>query len=314
MKTALVTGCAGFIGSTLCEALLARGYRVTGVDGFTPNYAKWIKEKNLANILSHPAFTWVEGDLRELDLAKLLQNQRYVFHLAAMPGVRSSWGADFQTYVNHNILLTQRLLEAVKNSGVEKMVYASSSSIYGSVSGPTREDKLPVPYSPYGVTKLSAEHLCRLYYENYGVPVVSLRYFTVYGPRQRPDMAFHKFIKRILRHEPITVYGDGRQTRDFTYILDAVEANLLALEKGKAGEAYNIGGNSPVELLAVIRLIERITGMRAKLEFLPEQPGDPRHTWADIGKARNELGYLPQYPLEKGLCEQIAFVRSLYGL
>lgn len=311
-KRVLVTGCAGFIGSSLAKKLLDLGYQVTGVDCFTDNYTKWIKNRNMEKLLNHPQFNWIEGDLLVLHLPDLVKNIDVIFHQAAIPGVRSSWGNDFQRYLNHNILATQKLLEAVKYSKVEKLIYASSSSIYGFVQGKTAEDKLPNPYSPYGVSKLAGEHLCGLYYKNYGVPVVSLRYFTVYGPGQRPDMAFHKFIRNILAKTELTIYGDGRQSRDFTYIDDAVQANLLAMKNGTNGEAYNIGGNSKIELLEVIQLISQFIGEKPNLLFTEEQPGDPKHTWADISKAQLELGYHPTYPLDRGLKKQIEYIQTLY--
>lgn len=307
-----MTGCAGFIGSTLTEALLTKGYHVSGVDCFTGNYDKWIKLRNIESFIQHPHFSWLHADLRRLDLSALLQNKHYIFHQAAMPGVRSSWGENFKTYVDLNIMVTQKLLEAVRKSNVGKVVYASSSSIYGSMTGSTKEEKLPTPYSPYGVTKLSAEHLCNLYFKNYGVPIISLRYFTVYGPRQRPDMAFHKFIKNIIMKKPIMIYGDGKQTRDYTYIDDAVEANLLAIEKGKSGEVYNIGGKSRIELLEVIRILETIIGEKAILEYIKDQPGDPKHTWANIEKAQTTLGYNPSFSLMEGLKNEVTYIQKLY--
>ncbi|WP_096199113.1 NAD-dependent epimerase/dehydratase family protein [Bacillus sp. FJAT-45350] len=313
-RKALVTGCAGFIGSTLSEALIKQGYHVTGVDCFTGNYPRWIKERNLQSLINYPNFTWIEADLCKLDLKSLVDEQNVVFHQAALPGVRLSWNKEFKEYVDNNILATQLLLEAVKNSNIDKFVYASSSSIYGSMNGPTKEEQIPSPYSPYGSTKLSGEHLCHLYFANYQVPVVSLRYFTVYGPRQRPDMAFHRFIKNILLDQPINVFGDGSQTRDFTFIKDAVKANLLAMEKGKPGEVYNVGGGSNIALIDVIETLGKIMSKQPKINYLPEQPGDAKHTNSDISKAQLELGYSPSYPLEKGLTEQVAYIKSLYKL
>ncbi|GGE29040.1 putative UDP-glucose epimerase YtcB [Marinithermofilum abyssi] len=311
MKSALVTGCAGFIGSTLTEALLARGYHVTGIDGLTGNYATWIKRKNMESFIRHPHFRFVPCDLQLSNLNDLLRGVRYVFHQAALPGVRSSWGKDFSRYVHHNISGFQQLLEAVKESPVEKVVYASSSSVYGNMNGPTDESRLPAPISPYGVSKLAGEHLCRLYHDNYGVPVVSLRYFTVYGPRQRPDMAFHRFIRSIRDGTPIHIYGDGEQTRDFTYVADAVNANLLAAEKGRPGEVYNIGGGSRITLNRVIGLLESILDKKAVLFHERKQPGDPKHTWAEIGKAKAELGYAPSVSLWKGLKEQAVHLEKM---
>lgn len=313
MRSVLVTGCAGFIGSTLTEELLSQGYHVIGVDALTENYEAWVKEKNMSNVVNHPLFQYIESDLRLLNLSELLQNVDVVFHQAAMPGVRSSWGADFQQYVNHNVSVTQKLLEAVKESRVQKIIYASSSSIYGSMVGPTKETQTPAPYSPYGVTKLAAEHLCQLYFHNYRVPVVSLRYFTVYGPRQRPDMAFHRFIHNMLTDKPITVYGDGQQTRDYTYIRDAVQANLLAMEKGRPGQVYNIGGSSRTSLNQVIEWLGEIMNKRPQVINAAKQPGDPQHTWANIDKAGQELGYNPAFPLKLGLHKQVEYIQALYG-
>lgn len=313
VRSVLVTGCAGFIGSTLTEELLSQGYHVIGVDALTENYEAWVKEKNMSNVVNHPLFQYIESDLRLLNLSELLQNVDVVFHQAAMPGVRSSWGADFQQYVNHNVSVTQKLLEAVKESRVQKIIYASSSSIYGSMVGPTKETQTPAPYSPYGVTKLAAEHLCQLYFHNYRVPVVSLRYFTVYGPRQRPDMAFHRFIHNMLTDKPITVYGDGQQTRDYTYIRDAVQANLLAMEKGRPGQVYNIGGSSRTSLNQVIEWLGEIMNKRPQVINAAKQPGDPQHTWANIDKAGQELGYNPAFPLKLGLHKQVAYIQALYG-
>lgn len=313
VRSVLVTGCAGFIGSTLTEELLSQGYHVIGVDALTENYEAWVKEKNMSNVVNHPLFQYIESDLRLLNLSELLQNVEVVFHQAAMPGVRSSWGADFQQYVNHNVSVTQKLLEAVKESRVQKIIYASSSSIYGSMVGPTKETQTPAPYSPYGVTKLAAEHLCQLYFHNYRVPVVSLRYFTVYGPRQRPDMAFHRFIHNMLTDKPITVYGDGQQTRDYTYIRDAVQANLLAMEKGRPGQVYNIGGSSRTSLNQVIEWLGEIMNKRPQVINAAKQPGDPQHTWANIDKAGQELGYNPAFPLKLGLHKQVAYIQALYG-
>ena len=312
VRSVLVTGCAGFIGSTLTEELLSQEYHVIGVDALTENYEAWVKEKNMSNVVNHPLFQYIESDLRLLNLSELLQNVEVVFHQAAMPGVRSSWGADFQQYGNHTVSVTQKLLEAVKESRVQKIIYASSSSIYGSMVGPTKETQTPAPYSPYGVTKLAAEHLCQLYFHNYRVPVVSLRYFTVYGPRQRPDMAFHRFIHNMLTDKPITVYGDGQQTRDYTYIRDAVQANLLAMEKGRPGQVYNIGGSSRTSLNQVIEWLGEIMNKRPQVINAAKQPGDPQHTWANIDKAGQELGYNPAFPLKLGLRKQVAYIQALY--
>jgi nucleoside-diphosphate-sugar epimerase len=309
-QSALVTGCAGFIGSHLCEALLNRGWRVTGIDSLLDNYHYGVKIKNLYPLLQHPGFRFVEDDLTKAPLKDIVKNCGYIFHQAGQPGVRGSWGEQFDTYVVNNVLATQRLLEAAKHRGIRKFVFASTSSVYGSTSIlPTAEDHLPAPFSPYGVTKLAAEHLCGLYHKNYGIPVVSLRYFTVYGPRQRPDMAISRFIHCILGGKPITVYGDGKQRRDFTYIDDIVKANILAAESPATGEVFNVGSGKPVELIYVIGMLERITAKKASLEFMLIQRGDVRDTWADIRKISGMLDFEPSTPLETGLERQIEYIK-----
>lgn len=307
---ALVTGSAGFIGSHLAEALLARGADVVGLDCFTDYYPREIKTGNLASLLAHPRFRFVEAAVQRVDLGRLLEGVTHVYHLAAQAGVRKSWGTDFAAYTSHNIDATQRLLEAVKDGPLEKFVYASSSSVYGDIAAiPMREDAMLQPVSPYGVTKLAAEHLCYLYQVNYGVPTVSLRFFTVYGPRQRPDMAFHRFIRAALTGQAITLYGDGGQTRDFTFVGDIVAANLAAGDRGRPGAVYNIGGGNRVSMLEVIDLIGRITGRPLDVRREPTQKGDMRDTYADTSRARADLGFAPSTSLEDGLraeCEWMA--------
>ncbi|KEO83486.1 NAD-dependent epimerase/dehydratase family protein [Tumebacillus flagellatus] len=310
----LVTGCAGFIGSTLSERLLGEGCEVIGIDCFTSNYSRWIKERNLQHLRHHPRFTFHEKNILHVNWAPLLRGVDYVFHLAALPGVRTSWGTHFQEYVDHNILATQNLLEALLDTQVQKVVYASSSSVYGGMTGPADEERLLKPLSPYGVTKLSGEQLCLLYGHHHHIPIASMRYFTVFGPRQRPDMAFHLFIKRILEGQPLLIYGDGGQTRDFTFISDCVDANMAAMQSPHHGEVFNIGGVSHLSVLEVVRMIEKATGKHANVVWLPEVPGDPKHTYADIGKARNLLSYNPQFDVEKGLRLQIDDVKKLYNL
>ena len=299
---ALVTGAAGFIGSHLTGALLDRGYEVTGLDSFTDYYPRPIKEANLAANAGREGFRFVGGSVQHTDLAALLEDKTHVFHLAAQAGVRKSWGRDFRTYTENNIEVTQRLLEACVGRPLHRFVYASSSSLYGdNVSFPMREDALPQPVSPYGVTKLAAEQLCYLYHVNYQVPTTSVRYFTVYGPRQRPDMAFNKFIKAALAGQPITLYGDGEQTRDFTYVSDAVAATVAAGEKGVPGRAYNVGGGSRVTVNHVLDIIGRLTGKPLDVRREAVQKGDMRDTFADTTLARADLGFAPAVSLEEGL-------------
>lgn len=309
----LVTGCAGFIGSHLSEHLLRQGHDVLGVDCFTDFYRRAIKESNLSWLRAQPSFRFIEADLLEMDVAGLLEGIEWVFHQAAQAGVRASWGEEFGIYTRNNILATQRLLEAARDAPrLRAFVYASSSSVYGDAERyPTPEEILPQPISPYGVSKLAGEHLCRLYARQFGVPAVSLRYFTVYGPRQRPDMAFHRFIRAMLAGEPLTIYGDGSQTRDFTYVDDIVEANLLAAERGRAGEVYNIGGGSRVTLNEVIAILEELVETAARRRWLDPQKGDVRHTAADIRKAEDELGYRPAHSLRQGLAEEVKWLRYL---
>jgi UDP-glucuronate 4-epimerase len=310
--TVLVTGCAGFVGSHLCERLLSAGEQVIGIDAFKPNYGRWVKERNLSFLRDHPNFTFLEQDLLNCDLHGLLQGVDVVYHQAALPGVRTSWGHQFVEYVDQNILVTQKLLDAAKDVSLQKIVYASSSSVYGGVTGPVDEEGPTRPISPYGVTKLSAEQLCQLYAYNFGVPVVSLRCFTVFGPRQRPDMAIHRFIYAVLHDVPITVYGNGEQTRDFTFVDDAVDANLTAAATSRWGTVFNIGGGCRASVNELIQLIEQYTGKRAIRQYVPEQPGDPKDTWADVRKARLQLGYTPKFDLEKGVYLQVQDMRLLY--
>ena len=297
---AFVTGCAGFIGSHLVDRLLKLGYEVVGIDCFSDNYPREIKKANISNALNNQNFRLitqnildiVEGDIPEVD---------YAFHLAAQAGVRASWGKNFEIYTRNNIEATQRLLELYKGGKIQKFVYASSSSVYGEAELPMREDSLLKPMSPYGVTKLAAESLCYLYFKNYQVPVISLRYFTVYGPRQRPDMAIHRFVQAVLNGEEITVYGDGEQTRDFTYVDDVIEATLLAANSDVVGEVLNIGGGGRVSVNELITIIEKITGKRAKLEYVESQMGDAKDTLADISKAKEILNWEPRVKIEQGL-------------
>jgi len=309
-KTCLVSGAAGFVGSHLCRRLLNAGCRVIGVDCFTDYYERSLKEKNLDELKNNRDFSLVEADLAAIASLNLeSEGIKWIFHQAAQAGVRASWGEEFSLYTHHNVLVTQRLLEWARHNQPERLVYASSSSVYGDTGKlPMHEEDLPAPMSPYGVSKLAAEHLCNLYRQNYSVPAVSLRYFTVYGPGQRPDMAFNRFIRAIKAGEELVVYGSGEQTRDFTYIDDIVEANLAAaLADGVEGRVYNIGGGSRISVNGVLELLGSLTGMEVKVRHEAVQAGDPPHTFADTGRAKKELGYKPRVALEEGLRRMLAW-------
>ena len=306
---ALVTGVAGFIGSTLTEHLLHEGWDVVGLDCFTDYYPRAIKERNLTTALAHKRFRLHEVDLQSADLDALLADRSHVFHLAAQAGVRKSWGQDFAVYTRNNIDATQRLLEATVRRPIERLVYASSSSVYGDdVQLPMRETDLPQPVSPYGVSKLAAEQLCQLYHVNYGVPAVSLRYFTVYGPRQRPDMGFHRFLRAAIKGDPLTLYGDGEQTRDFTYVSDIVAATTAAASRGVPGRVYNIGGGSRVSLIQVLAILAKVIGHEPRVVRDGTQKGDMRHTFADTSRARADLGFAPRVGLDEGLEAEYAWL------
>jgi UDP-glucose 4-epimerase len=308
----LVTGCAGFIGSQLSERLVSEGHGVVGVDAFTDYYVPALKESYLARLRDHPRFRLVRANLLDLDLGRLLDGIDVVFHLAAQAGVRPSWGSAFEIYTGWNVLATQRLLEAARGRPLRRLVYASSSAVYGRSVLPMHEEGPTRPLSPYGVSKLAAEHLCGLYAAAYGVPAVSLRYFTVYGPRQRPDMAFHRFIRAIRAGRPIPLFGDGRQTRDFTFVADIVDATCRAADApAAAGEVVNVAGGSRIELRDAIRELERLTGRTARLEAAAGAPGEMPHTYADIGRAADVLGWTPKTALADGLREEIAWVERV---
>jgi UDP-glucose 4-epimerase len=312
MAHALVTGAAGFIGSTLTDRLLADGVRVTGVDAFTDYYDVTLKRRNIAGALGHRDFELLELDLGTADLARLPEVD-VVFHNAAQPGVRASWGSEFSAYTQHNVLATQRLLERYKRSKLQRFVYASSSSVYGDAeSYPTSEAMLPRPFSPYGVTKLAGEHLVLLYGRNFGTPVAALRYFTVYGPRQRPDMAFHRFCRAMLADEPITVYGDGHQSRDFTFVSDAVEANVRAWQRAAPQGVYNVGGGSQVEVLEAISMLEKSLGLKARVSLEARPAGDPLRTRADASRLAAAVGYATQVGIAAGLAAEAEWARELY--
>jgi UDP-glucose 4-epimerase len=309
---AFVTGVAGFIGSTLAERLLDRGADVVGIDCFTDYYPRPVKERNLSGLRTRSGFRFVEARIQDADLASLLHDRSHVFHLAAQAGVRKSWGRDFAVYTVNNIEATQVLLEAAcALRSLEKFVYASSSSVYGdAVAIPMREDALPQPVSPYGVSKLAAEQLCYLYFANHRVPAVSLRYFTVYGPRQRPDMGFHRFLRATILGEPITLFGDGEQTRDFTFVHDAVNATIAAGIQGVPGRVYNIGGGSRVSVNVVVDMIGRVAGRKPLVAVDSAQKGDMRHTYADTSLARTDLGFTPTVTLEQGLAAEYKWLKD----
>ncbi|MEI6667966.1 MAG: NAD-dependent epimerase/dehydratase family protein [Acidobacteriota bacterium] len=309
---ALVTGAAGFIGSTLSERLLADGATVVGLDCFTDYYPRWVKERNLAGLRQQPGFRFVESTIQAADLGALIAEATHVFHLAAQAGVRKSWGRDFQVYTVNNVEATQMLLEACCAHPIERFVYASSSSVYGDRAPiPMHETALPQPVSPYGVTKLAAEQLCYLYHVNFGVPTVALRYFTVYGPRQRPDMGFHRFLRAAQKGEPITLYGDGEQTRDFTFVADAAAATAAAATRGVAGAVYNIGGGSRVSINQVLALVERLVEHPVVVRREPAQKGDMRDTYADTSRAKADLGFSPSVTLEQGLAAEHRWLASV---
>ncbi|WP_191566032.1 NAD-dependent epimerase/dehydratase family protein [Metabacillus idriensis] len=309
----IVTGCAGFIGSHLCEKLLQQEENeIIGVDCFIGPTSPLLKRQNLKKLLQHPRFQLLQESLMNIDCEKLLQKADVVYHLAGIPGVRASWGKDFLPYTENNILATQRLLEAAKSAKLTKFIYASTSSIYGYKHGMVSEGAMPEPLSPYGVTKLAGEHLCAVYHKNFDVPVTILRYFTVYGPRQRPDMAFHRFIKQILLDQPLTLFGDGTQSRDFTYIDDCVKGTASVIHaKNTAGKVFNIGGKERAAINEIIRKLEQLTGKKAVIHYLDAATGEPKHTHADISLAEELLGYSPDIYLDDGLKKEIEYMKVI---
>lgn len=311
MKT-LVTGAAGFVGSHLAEDLLGRGFEVVGVDCFTPYYGRERKEQNVSGLLGRDGFTLVEADLADADLAPLLEGVDVVYHLAGQPGVRASWADGFAEYLRLNVQATQHLLEASLHAGVDRVVYASSSSLYGNAERyPTTEDDLPAPFSPYGVTKLAAEHLCRLYSSNFGLHTVSLRYFTVFGPRQRPDLAMMKLIQCALDGTPFPLYGTGEQVRDFTYVADVVDATARSgLEDVAPGSVFNVAGGSPATMNDVIGIIQRLTDGGLVVERQDAVPGDVTRTGGATDRIAAALGWKAQVGLEEGLARQVAWART----
>ena len=308
-RVAVVTGCAGFIGSHLCEALLREGWRVRGVDALTDYYPAARKRANLAGLTHSAAFTFSRADLARDPLGLLVEGADAIFHLAAQPGVRGSFGEGFETYARCNVVGTQRLLEAAASARVPpRVVYASSSSVYGDAAiVPTTEAVERRPVSPYGMTKVATEDLADAYFRTAGLETIGLRYFTVYGPRQRPDMAFSRFIERALGGKPLVVHGDGRQIRDFTFVADAVAATVAAAERGVPGAVYNVGGGSPVTLDRVVEILGRLLSCTLPVERTGAVRGDVRCTTADTTRCRRELGVRPSTPIERGLAHQVAW-------
>ncbi len=311
---ALVTGVAGFIGSQLAEALLDDGAEVRGVDRISDYYDPALKRSNLAHLAGRDGFELAEGDINSLDPEALLEGVEVVHHLAGQPGVRVSWGTEFEIYIRDNVLSTQRLLEVCRDHRVKKFVLASSSSIYGDAeSFPTSEDARPAPVSPYGLTKLAAEHLCRLYHRGFEIPTVALRYFTIFGPRQRPDMAFTRFIDAALTGGTIEVFGDGLQERDFTYVADAVAATIAAGDTGQPGSVYNVAGGNHATVVDVLDILGELVGKPLEVTHEPPVIGDARKTGADTRRAREDLGYAPRTSLRDGLARQMEAQRAALG-
>ncbi|MCI0855277.1 MAG: NAD-dependent epimerase/dehydratase family protein [Chloroflexi bacterium] len=304
MPRSIVTGAAGFIGSHIVDRLLALGHDVIGVDCFTDYYERTLKEANVEEARADGKFQLLEADLLTMDLPELLEGANYVFHQAGQAGVRPSWGAHFAGYIRNNIEATQHLLEAAKHAALTKFVFASSSSIYGDAKDlPVTEETIPQPISPYGVTKLAAEHLCSLYAKVYNLPTVSLRYFTVYGPRQRPEMAIQHFLSACRSGEPVTLFGDGTQTRDFTFVGDIAEANVLAME-ASGSAVINVCGGSQISLNALLDLLQETSGRPLRIERKPAAQGDAKHTLGDNSLAQRVLGFKPQTTLAEGVVAQ----------
>lgn len=312
MSTYIVTGAAGFIGSHLVERLLADGHTVRGLDCFIPYYDRSIKESNLTTALAHPAFTFIPCDLRKDPLNDALAGADAVFHLAAMPGLMKSWD-DFPLYSSCNLEATQRLLDAARATRLPHFIHVSTSSVYGR-EATEPEDSPTVPFSPYGITKLAAENLCRAYEANFGTPITILRYFSVYGPRQRPDMAYHILIKALLDNKTFPMFGDGEQTRSNTFVADCVDATYrAALHRDRSlGQVFNVGGGQIISLNEVVTLLEELTGRKASIDRKPARPGDQKHTAANIEKARKLLGYQPTTSVRDGLTREVEWIRATY--
>ncbi|MGP8023026.1 MAG: NAD-dependent epimerase/dehydratase family protein [Methanobacterium sp.] len=299
---ALVTGCSGFIGSNLTDRLLKDNFQVIGIDSLINHDSKQQKKLNIKNALQNKNFSFIKKDIFKM---KRFPEVDYVFHLAARTGVRDSWGRNFSDYVRDNVDVTQRLLEFYKDFKIRKFVYSSSSSVYGDSELPMNEKSILKPISPYGVTKLAAENLCYLYWKTYNIPTVSLRYFTVYGPRQRPDMVIHKFVKSIINENELFIYGNGVQTRDFTYVDDVVNAIIWSATLNSAGDVFNVGGGSRISINNLLKEIEKIIGEKAKVKYLEKAKGDVKDTWADLYKIKEVLRWYPKFDIKTGLNEYI---------
>ena len=311
----LVTGAAGFIGSQIAKSLLNRGDEVIGLDCFLDSYPRSFKEDRIRSLIDYEDLEFTEDDILSVDLPRLLDRADIVIHEAAQPGVRSSWGDNFQSYSRNNIDATQKLLEAAKDSRIKKFVYASSSSVYGNAEElPTKEDSPTKPVSPYGVTKLAGEHLCHLYWKNFGVPIIILRYFTVFGPKPRPDMAHTIFSKAILSGERIQMFGDGEQSRGFTYVSDIVDATLNAANSQITYDVFNIGGGVTATMNEMVRILEEIIGKKAIVSYVESRKGDVTHTYPDISKAKRLLDYHPKVGLREGLVEVVRSVKEFHKL
>lgn len=311
----LVTGTAGFIGSHIAQTLLDRGDAVIGIDCFTDHYPRPVKEDRIRPLMDYENLTFIEDDILSADLPKLLENVDVVIHEAAQPGVRSGWDDSFEIYSRNNIEATQKLLNASKDTNIQKFIFASSSSVYGDAEEmPTKEDCPTKPLSPYGITKLTCEHLCRIYWKYFGVPTIILRHFTVFGPKPRPDMAHTVFTRAILEGKQIQVFGDGEQSRGFTYVSDIVDATISAAHSQLENEIFNIGGGVTATINQMIVILEEITGKKAILDYTESWRGDARHTYPDISKAEKLLDYRPRVGLREGLVAVVRSIREFYKI